>query len=139
VKILLEGDRGQALVPERGRVVVVYEYRAVELERTGVTVENVLVGVDTNTGEILTIPAQSTPKLKAARDARKEVVMSVRIPRELGDVLHLVAEYFQTETEHFTPALIRYYLAAAARDERLARRLGQLSRSRLATGKLAKS
>ena len=115
---------------------MVYQYRAIELEETGVKVENVLVGVDVETGEVLTIPAQSTPKLRVARSARKEVVMSVRVPRELCDVLDLVAEHFHTEADQFTPALIRYYLAAAASDESLARRLGKLSRSRLATGKL---
>ncbi|WP_419163528.1 hypothetical protein [Candidatus Palauibacter sp.] len=33
------------------------------------TVESVLVGVSAETGEVLTVPAQSTPKLKAARVA----------------------------------------------------------------------
>ena len=30
---------------------------------------NVLVGVDPEAGEVLTVPAQSTPRLKAAREA----------------------------------------------------------------------
>ncbi len=136
MKILREGDRGYALAPKRGRVEVVYEYRPIELEQTGVTVPNVLVGVDVETGEVLTIPAQSTPKLKAARDARKETVMSVRVPRELDDVLRLVAEHYRVRPEQFTPALIRYYLAAATSNEALARRLGKLSTNRLARGAL---
>ena len=69
MKILREGDRGYALAPERGRVEIVYGYRTVELEASKTTVRNVLVGVDAETGEVLTVPAQSTPKLKAARDA----------------------------------------------------------------------
>lgn len=80
MKILREGDRGYALAPTRGRVEVVYEYRPIKLEQTGVTVKEVLVGVDVETGEVLTVPAQSAPKLRAARDARKEKVMSVRVP-----------------------------------------------------------
>ena len=139
MKILREGDRGHALAPNRGRVEVVYEYRPVKLEETGVTVKNVLVGVDVETREILTIPAQSTPKLKAAREARKEKVMSVRVPIELEDVLNLVAEHFQTEPDQFAPALIRYYLAAAANSESLARRLGTLSKSELARGQLRRN
>ena len=70
MKILREGDRGYALAPERGRVKIVYEYRTVELEKSKATVRNVLVGVDTETGEVLTVPAQSTLKLKAARKAK---------------------------------------------------------------------
>lgn len=134
MRILREGDRGYALA-EGGRVEIVYEYRALELEASNATVENVLVGVDAKTGEIVTVPAQSTPKLKAARDARKERVMSVRMPRELDDVLHLVADYYRAVPRQFTPAVIRYYLTLAAGDTDLARRLGRLSKSRLATGK----
>ena len=70
MKIFREGDRGYALAPERGRVEIVYEYRTVELEKSKSTVGNVLVGVDTETGEVLTVPAQSTPKLKAATEAK---------------------------------------------------------------------
>ena len=70
MKILREGDRGYALAPNQGRVEIVYEYRAVELEKSKAMVRNVLVGVDTETGEVLTVPAQSTPKLKAAREAK---------------------------------------------------------------------
>lgn len=72
MKILREGDRGYALAPERGRVEIVYEYRTVALEKSKATVRNVLVGVDAETREVLTVPAQSTPKLRAAREAKKE-------------------------------------------------------------------
>ena len=139
MKILREGDRAYALAPERGRVEVVYEYRTVHLEQSNATVTDVLVGVDAETGEILTVPAQSTPRLKAAREARKENVMSVRMPRELDDVLRLLAEYYHAPPEQFSPALIRYYLALASADARLARRLCRLSNSRLAEGKCQKN
>lgn len=139
MQILREGDRGVALAPDRGRVEIVYRYRPIELEGTGVTVRDVLVGVDPDTDEILTVPAQSTPKLKAARETRKDVVMSVRVPRELDDVLALVADRCHTGPEQFAPALIRYYLAAAASDAGLARRLGKLGKSRLATGRCGTS
>ena len=135
MKILQEGDREYALAPERGRVEVVYEYRSIQLEKTGIKVKNVLVGVDVATGEVLTIPAQSTPKLKTARDSRKAIVMSVRVPRELDDVLGLVSEHYGSESAQFAPALIRYYLTAAASNAGLARRLSELSKSRLAQGK----
>ena len=135
MKILREGDRGYALAPERGRVEIVYEYRTVELEKSNATVRNVLVGVDAETGEVLTVPAQSTPKLKAARDATKEKVMSVRMPRELDDVLHLVADHYQAAPKQFAPAVIRYYLTLASSDADMVRWLCALSNSRLATGK----
>ncbi|MYA33957.1 MAG: hypothetical protein F4164_08905 [Gemmatimonadales bacterium] len=139
MKILREGDRGYALAAERGRVEVVYEYRTVELEKSNTTVRNVLVGVDAETGEVLTVPAQSTPKLKAARDATKENVMSVRMPRELDDVLHLVADHYRAAPKPFASAVIRYYLTLASSDADMARRLIALSVSRLATGRCQKN
>ncbi len=138
MKILREGDRGYALAPERGRVEVVYEYRTVELEKSKATVSNVLVGVDAETGEVLTVPAQSTPKLKAAREAKKREVMSVRMPRELDDVLHLVADRYRVAPRQFAPAVIRYYLALACADADMARRLNTLAKSPLATGRCQK-
>lgn len=139
MKILREGDRGYALAPERGRVEVVYEYRTVELEKSNATVRNVLVGVDAETGEVLTVPAQSTPRLKAARDATKEKAMSVRMPRELDDVLHLVADHYHAAPKQFASAVIRYYLTLASSDADMARRLSALSKSRLATGRCRKN
>ena len=138
MKILREGDRGYALAPDRGRVEIVYEYRTVELDESKATVRNVLVGVDTATGQVLTVPAQSTPKLRAAREAKKEEVLSVRMPRELDDVLHLVADRYRVAPRQFAPAVIRYYLTLARVDAGMARRLNTLSRSRLATGRCRK-
>lgn len=136
MKILREGDRGYALSPERGRVKVVYQYRPFRLEEANVTVKDVLLGVDIETGDVLTIPAQSTPKLKAAREAKKEKVLSVRMPRELDDVLHLIADYYHAEPEQFSPAVIRYYLTSASQNAGLTRRIWKLSKDRLASGKL---
>ena len=134
MKILREGDRGHALAPERGRVEVVYEYRTIELEKSKAVVRNVLVGVDPETGEVLTVPAQSTPKLKAAREATKERVLSIRMPRELEDALHLVADRHRATPRQFAPALIRYYLAEASADPTVARRLCKSSTNPLASG-----
>ncbi len=80
-----QDDRGYALAPERGRVEVVYEYRTVHLEKSNATVRDVLVGVDAETGEVLTVPAQSTPKLKAAREAKNLVRGAIMAAKE--DVL----------------------------------------------------
>ena len=77
MRIIQEGDRGVALAPDRGKVPVVYRYRDLVLD-SGVTVKDVLVGVDEATDEVLAVPAQSTPKIKLARQASKEETFSVR-------------------------------------------------------------
>lgn len=129
MRILRAGDKGEALAPGRGRVPIVYEYRTVHLEETGVDVPDVLVGVCAETGEILTIPAQSTPRLRRARRASKEETFQVRLPAQLQDALWLLADHYQARAKKFAPALIRFYLEQAVAQRGLARRLARLSRS----------
>ncbi len=136
MKILHEGQRGTALAPDgRGWVPITYRYRSVRLEETGVDVPNVLVGVDDESDEILVIPNQSTPRLKAARHQVKEETIQVKIPHELDDVLVLIADAFNAPAKKFTPALMRYYLFEATESLRLCNRLVRLSERRLASGK----
>jgi len=136
VKIIREGERGVALAPELGRVPVVYRYRDITLD-SGVRVENVLVGMHDETDQVLVIPAQSTPRIKEAREAAKEEVLEARVPRELEDILALLADHYQVTAKKFSPALIRFYLHSAAGDPPLARRLERLSRVPLAQGRRA--
>jgi hypothetical protein len=136
VKILREGDVGTALASGgRGWVPIVYEYRTVRLEKTGVDVPNVLVGVDRETDEVLVIPSQSTPRLKSAREAVKEEVFQVKIPHELDDVLVVLSDRFGATPSKFTPALLRFYLTEACENTKLAARLVKLSGNPLATGR----
>ena len=134
MKIFKAGDVGEALAPGRGRVPVVYEYRTVHLAESRIDVDNVLVGACCETGEILAIPAQSTPKLKTAREATKEESFQVRMPEHLHDVLGLLADHYGVSAGKFSSALIRLYLYEAVKKRRLANRLARLSKSDLAAG-----
>ena len=134
MKIIQEGDTGVALAPDVGRVPVVYTYRDLTLD-SGTIVKNVLVGVHEDSDQVLVIPAQSSPRIKEAREASKEEVLEARVPRELEDILALLAEHYRVTQKKFTPAIIRYYLHAATLNPPLARRLDRLSRGRLAHGK----
>ena len=130
MKIIEEGTRGVALAPERGRVRVVFVYRDLTLD-SGVVVKDVLVGVAEDTGEVLTVPAQSTPRIKLARAAKDET-FSVRIPFELNDVLWGVSHELGANPTKFNPVLIRFYLHEATDSRTMARRLKRLSTSDLA-------
>jgi len=133
MKIIQEGTRSVALAPGRGKVPVVFEYRTLTLD-SGVVVEDVLVGVAEDTGEVLTVPAQSTPRIQLARLAAKDETFSVRIPRELSDVLWGVSHELGANPTKFHSAMIRFYLHEAADDRTMARRLMKLSTSDLAAG-----
>ncbi len=68
MRMLQEGQRGLAICPNcKGIVEIRYEYRTNHLEESDLDVENVLVGVCEECDEVVSIPAQSTPKLKQAR------------------------------------------------------------------------
>ena len=129
MKLLREGDFGVALAPGRGRVPIVYAYRTVRLESSRIDVPDVLVGVDPETDEILTIPAQSTPKLKEAREDVKDRSIDVRIPLLLDDVMVLLADHFDAAPKKFGPALVRHYISQAAGSTTLARRIARWAES----------
>jgi hypothetical protein len=131
MKFIVEGTRGVALAPGRGKVAVVFEYRDLPLD-SGAVVRNVLVGVDEVTGEVLTVPAQSTPRIRLARQAVKDETFSVRIPHELNDVLWGVSAELGANPAKLGSALIRFYLHEAADRRTVARRLKRLSLSDLA-------
>ncbi|MGH7460347.1 MAG: hypothetical protein ACREMA_04875 [Longimicrobiales bacterium] len=132
MKILKEGDKGVALAPGRGKVPVVYRYQDLTLD-SGAVVRDVMVGLCEHTGVVLTIPAQSTPKIKLARRAAREETFSVRIPHELDDLIWLVSAELGTNPARFGAALIRFYLKEAAASVAFARRLKRLASDDLVT------
>jgi hypothetical protein len=132
MKIIQEGETDTALAPGRGRVPIVFEYRDLTLD-SGVVAKDVLVGVAVDGGEVLTVPAQSTPRLKAARERGKDETFSVRIPAELNDVLWGISEELGANPAKLSPALVRFYLHQATESRALARRRKRLSRHQLAS------
>ncbi len=136
VKILREGDEGVALAPGVGRVPVVFRYQDLRLD-SGTVVPDVLVGVHEASGSVLVVPAQSAARIREEREATKDEILEARVPRELHDVLALVAGHFGVSARRFAPALIRFYLRAAVEHRPLARRLARLSSAPLARGRLA--
>lgn len=135
MRILQEGDTGTAICPNcERRVQIRYEYRPFRLEETGVEVENVLLGVCQQCDESVTVPAQSTPKLKAAR-TKKEETVEARMPRPLEDLIYAVAEEVGTSAAEFRNQLIRYYLVEIGEKAETARRVGRLASSELARAK----
>jgi hypothetical protein len=132
MRILKEGDRSSGLCEEcRKRVGVRYEYRAITLEESNIEVCDVLVAVCDDCGSVVSIPAQSFPRLKEAR-AEKDRTVEARIPLELDDVMRLISDHFNVSNNAFRAYLLRYYLHLLGDDERFARRVKRLSEKELA-------
>lgn len=117
----------------KDQVTTRFEYQTVRLEKTGVNVPSVLVGVCQLCGSVVTIPQQSAPKLQAARERLLRPVES-RIPLELEDAIGMIALEFDARPEPFKGALARYYLDRICREPRLAERVAEAATSPLASG-----
>lgn len=131
-----EGDRSEAICHGcRKRVETRFEVRSVRLPESGIDVPDVLVAVCDACGETAAIPAQSSPKLKEARERRKPEELEARIPTHLDDVVHLLAEHYAAAVASFRPSLLRFYLREVAGDRAFARRVKTLSETELARGR----
>jgi len=94
MKILKEGDRSEAMCHKcQARVPIKYYYRTVHLDESDIDVKNVLVGVCEKCGETVSIPAQSFPRLKEARE-KKSKTIEARVPLELDDIIRVIADHF---------------------------------------------
>lgn len=123
MRILKSGDPLEAICERCEEIVEgTYRYRPFPLEKSGVVVPNVLVGVCGTCGEIVSLPAQSTPRLKEARERQMEKV-PLRFSRELEDVLGLVSTSLSAPMTAVPGMLVRYYLEIARRDPGLRRRI----------------
>lgn len=132
MRILKEGDTSEAICEScKSRVAVHYEFRTVHLEESNVDVDDVLVGVCDECDSIVSIPAQSFPRLKEAR-AEKDRKIEARLPLELDDILRLISDHYEVPNAAFRAYLFRYYLHLIGSNEGFARRVKRLSERELA-------
>lgn len=131
-----EGDCSEAVCRAcEKRVTTHFEVRRYSMQESGIEVPDVLVAVCDECDRTVAIPAQSTPKLKEARERRKAESLETKIPSHLDDVIHLLAERFATAVGAFRPDLLRFYLGEVVSDTGFARRVKELAESDLAEGR----
>jgi len=131
-----EGDRSEAIchVCEK-RVTTQFAVCTVHLHESGIDVPDVLAAVCNECGGVASIPAQSAPRLKEARERRKAEELEARIPGHLDDVVHLLSDHYAAAVASFRPSLLRFYLREVASDAELAVRVKALAASELAKGR----
>jgi hypothetical protein len=122
-RFLKAGDQSRAVCPYcKAMRETVYQYRSVLLAKTKVSVPNVLVGVCRVCDQTISLPAQSTPRIKEARE-REVKEHNARIPLELEDRLNMMAHSLDIRPEPFKGAVCRYALSRIVRDKRFAQRV----------------
>ena len=122
-RFLKAGDVSRAICPHcKAMRDTVYQYRQVLLGKAKVPVPNVLVGVCRACDRTISLPAQSTPRIKQARE-RDIKEQNARIPLELEDRLNMMAYSLDIRPEPFKGAVCRYALSRVVKDKRFAQRV----------------
>lgn len=118
----------------RARVATTFATRPVRMEETGVTVPDVLVDICDRCGTTVSIPQQSVPRLKAAREQR-DAKLQGRVTRKLSDVLWLVADALGGQPRDVNGLLVRYYLVQIGNHALAARQIARLAHGALTNGR----
>ncbi|MDW6002360.1 hypothetical protein [Vibrio mangrovi] len=138
MKIVKEGDKRQVVCPVCGLSLATYALRDIDFSDQSGTVKNVLAAVCDTCQKVVSIPKQSTAKVRAEYNKVKTSV-DVRLPAHYLDILTLAAQKIDpTLTESFNKPLVLYYLHALSRGRYPACDLSQLLESDLAKARASK-
>ncbi len=112
MRIVKEGDKRQVICHNCGRSEATYLLRNVDFSDKSATVKNILAAVCDKCHDVVSIPAQSTPKIKAEYNKIKSSV-EVRVPAHFLDVLNVATQKINPALdESFNRSLILYYIHA---------------------------
>lgn len=138
MKIVKEGDSRQVVCPECGLTHATYMLRDVSFSDNSSTVKNILAAVCHHCGKVVSIPKQSTAKVKAEYNKVKTPI-DVRLPAHYIDILNLATQKIDPDlSESFNKSLVLYYLHALSSKRYSQRGLGLLLRSDIAKAKASK-
>lgn len=131
--IAKEGEVSKAICPNCKDLVDTHlKVRTIHMHEDGIDAHGVLADVCDRCDAVVALPAQVTPRMYEARQARKEEQLEARIPTHLEDVIYLLAHEFFTPVQAFRPAVLRFYLGELLNDPALAQRVRLLSESDMA-------
>jgi len=112
MRIVKEGEKRQVVCHNCGRHEATYLLRDVDFSDKSGTVKNILAAVCDKCHEVVSIPAQSTPKIKEEFDRIKTSV-EVRVPAHFLDILNVATQKINPDLDDkFNRALILYYIHA---------------------------
>lgn len=117
MKIYFSGDKSKAICPCCGLVDTTFKYRDVFLTETKKTVEKILVGVCDKCNQTVSTPAQSTPAIKAVREAATESI-EAQLPSPYLEVLDLACYKINPDAAHeMRKRLVLFYIHKYATQE----------------------
>ncbi|MDW5498895.1 hypothetical protein R6Y99_03660 [Pseudomonas lundensis] len=138
MKIVKEGDTRSVLCQNCGKSVATYRLRDVDFSDRRGTVKNILAAVCNQCDAVVSIPAQSTPRIKSEFEQAKSA-LEVRVPAHYLDILNVATQKIDDSLdEDFHKTLILYYLHALTSGRYPQQELKALLGSELAKAKSSK-
>lgn len=138
MKIVKEGDKRQVVCPTCGLSRATYALRDIDFSDNSGTVKNVLAGVCDMCDQVVSIPKQSTAKVRAEYNKVKTPI-DVRIPAHYLDILTVASQKIEPSlTESFNKSLLLYYLHALSCGRYSATNLSDLLNTDIAKAKASK-
>lgn len=138
MKIVKEGDKKQVICSNCGLTSATYELRDIDFSDQSGTVKNVLASVCESCDQVVSIPKQSTAKVRAEYNKIKTAV-DLRVPAHFLDILTLASlKIDPTLTDSFNKPLVLYYLHALSSGRYPAQNLNKLLKTDTAKAKASK-
>lgn len=138
MKIVKEGDSRQVICPECGLTHATYQLRDVNFNDDSGMVKNILAAVCNHCNTVVSIPKQSTAKVRAEYNKIKTPI-DVRLPAHFLDILNIATQKIDASLgDNFNKALVLYYLHALSSNRFSQNDLGLLLTSDLAKAKASK-
>lgn len=138
MKIVKEGDARQVVCSSCGLTHATYTLRDIDFSDQSGTVKNVLAAVCDTCSQVVSIPKQSTAKVRAEYNKVKTPV-DIRLPAHYLDILNLASQRIDpTLTDNFNKPLVLYYLHALSSGRYSSKNLNMLLKSDLANAKSSK-
>ena len=135
MKIYKEGEKSKGVCQTCKKIVhTTFKITSVPLSSNKGTVDNILAAVCDQCENVVSIPAQSTPRIRETIRAKKRSI-EARLPRHLLDILILAGDKFEMGSpETLKDSLIRYYIALAEEDKNILKNIKKFSGSDFAKG-----
>jgi hypothetical protein len=128
MKLHFPGEKGTAICEADGQVSTTFAYRDVPFSDGSGVARQILVGVCDRCGEVVAIPPQSTPAIKAAREKAGVSVEAV-LPAVYLDALDLACYRIDPGvTQEFRKRLLMYYVHRCVGEEKATRRVASILR-----------
>ena len=138
MRIVKEGDTRQVICPTCGRGEATYLLRDVDFSDKSGTVKNILAAVCDKCQQVVSIPAQSTPKVKAEYN-KVRTSFEVRLPAHYLDILNVATQKINPYlNDAFNRSLILYYVHTLSSESYDKTDLSKILDSDLAKAKASK-